>query len=137
MAFIVYRILGGLAVGAASVMTPAYIAEVAPARYRGALATVQQIAIITGLFAAFVSNYFLAQTAGSSTDSFWLGYDAWRWMFWIELVPAGVFFVALFFIPESPRFLVTVGRKDQAMTVLTKLYVALSLKPNSWRFNNL
>ncbi len=122
MAFIVYRILGGLAVGAASVMTPAYIAEVAPARYRGALATVQQIAIITGLFAAFVSNYFLAQTAGSSTDSFWLGYDAWRWMFWIELVPAGVFFVALFFIPESPRFLVTVGRKEQAMTVLTKLY---------------
>nr|WP_228768323.1 sugar porter family MFS transporter [Shewanella sp. TC10] len=120
--FIVYRILGGLAVGAASVMTPAYIAEVAPARYRGALATVQQVAIISGLFAAFVSNYFLAQTAGSSTDTFWLGYEAWRWMFWIELIPASIFFVALFFIPESPRFLVTRGRKEQATAVLQKLY---------------
>ncbi|MBU0801602.1 MAG: MFS transporter, partial [Alphaproteobacteria bacterium] len=69
--FIIYRILGGLAVGAASVMCPAYISEVAPARYRGKLSSVQQVAIITGLTAAFVSNYFLAKTAGSSLSVFW------------------------------------------------------------------
>src|SRR5690606_38613652 len=103
--FILYRILGGLAVGAASVMAPAYISEVAPARYRGRLATIQQVAIITGLFAAFLSNYILAKVAGSSTSMFWLGYETWRWMFWIELLPAVIFLVALFGIPESPRFL--------------------------------
>ncbi|MGY8863228.1 MAG: MFS transporter, partial [Pseudomonadales bacterium] len=65
--FVFYRIIGGLAVGAASVMSPAYISEVAPARYRGRLATIQQIAIITGLFVAFASNYFLADLAGLST----------------------------------------------------------------------
>lgn len=120
--FIVYRILGGIAVGAASVMAPAYISEVAPARYRGALATAQQVAIILGLFTAFVSNYILAISAGSSTESFWLGYEAWRWMFWIELIPASLFFVALFFIPESPRFLVFQDKDDTAKSVLAKLY---------------
>ena len=71
--FVVYRVLGGLAVGAASILAPAYISEVAPARHRGALATVQQIAIISGLFVAFLSNYFLAKVAGSSTSEFWMG----------------------------------------------------------------
>ncbi|MBR9728380.1 sugar porter family MFS transporter [Shewanella intestini] len=120
--FIIYRILGGLAVGAASVMTPAYIAEVAPARYRGALATVQQVAIISGLFSAFVSNYFLAHSAGASTNAFLFGFEAWRWMFWIELIPAFIFFLALFFIPESPRFLVTSNKAVQAKRVLNRLY---------------
>ena len=81
--FVFYRILGGLAVGAASVMSPAYISEVAPARYRGRLTTIQQIAIIGGLFMAFVSNYLLADLAGISTAEFWMGFSAWRWMFWI------------------------------------------------------
>ena len=120
--FVIFRVIGGLAVGAASVMAPAYISEVAPAKYRGRLATIQQIAIITGLFAAFVSNYLLAQTAGSSTQEFWFGFQAWRWMFWIEIVPAAVFFFALLTIPESPRFLVSSGKKDKALAVLTKLY---------------
>jgi len=111
----------GLAVGAASVLAPAYISEVAPARFRGALATVQQIAFITGLFIAFFSNYLLADAAGSSTSEFWLGFEAWRWMFWVEMFPATSFLVALFFIPESPRFLVLTRRRDEATAVLTKL----------------
>ncbi len=100
--FVIFRILGGLAVGAASVMAPAYISEIAPARFRGALTTIQQFAIIFGLFSAFVSNYFLADLAGASTAEFWMGYEAWRWMFWIELIPASLFLLALMFIPESP-----------------------------------
>ena len=120
--FIAARVVGGFAVGAASVISPAYIAEVAPARYRGRLATVQQIAIIGGLFAAFLSNYLLARVAGGSTAEFWGGYQAWRWMFWIEIAPAALFLVALFAIPESPRFLVARGRLAQAERVLVRLY---------------
>ena len=124
MEFVVYRIIGGFAVGAASVMSPAYIAEVAPARYRGRLATVQQIAIISGLFAAFLSNYLLAKVATSSLAPLWLGYEAWRWMFWIELLPAVLFLVALCFIPESPRYLVARGVRERASAVLARLYGA-------------
>ena len=120
--FIIYRILGGLAVGAASVMCPAYISEVAPAHYRGKLSSVQQVAIISGLTAAFVSNYFLADIAGSSVSIFWLGYETWRWMFWMELIPAVIFFVALLLIPESPRFLMASGQTEKARGVLVKLY---------------
>ena len=82
LVFVIARVIGGFAVGAASVMSPAYIAEVAPARYRGRLATVQQIAIISGLFAAFLSNYLLAKSAGASTEILWAGqvrFTAW-WM---------------------------------------------------------
>ena len=122
--FVLYRVLGGFAVGAASVMAPAYISEVSSARYRGRLATVQQIAIIGGLFAAFLSNYLLARHAGSSVQEFWLGFEAWRWMFWIEVAPAAVFLVALLFIPESPRYLVVRGRDADALAVLTRLFGA-------------
>ncbi|WP_082971964.1 sugar porter family MFS transporter [Rheinheimera sp. SA_1] len=122
--FVIYRVLGGLAVGAASVITPAYICEVAPARYRGMLTTLQQIAIIFGLFIAFVSNYLLANYAGASTAMLWLDFEAWRWMFWIELFPACLFLVMLLFIPESPRYLVLRGRAADAGKVLTRLYGA-------------
>jgi SP family sugar:H+ symporter-like MFS transporter len=120
--FVLYRIVGGLAVGAASVMSPAYISEVAPARYRGRLTTIQQVAIISGLFMAFVSNYLLADLAGLSTAELWMGFEAWRWMFWIELLPASLFLIALFFIPESPRFLIASGKDEAGQQVLTKLY---------------
>lgn len=119
--FIFYRILGGLAVGAASVLAPAYISEVTPARFRGRMSSIQQIAIISGLFFAFLSNYVIAGKAGGSTMEFAMGYDAWRWMFWVELVPAVTFFFALLFIPESPRFLVSSGKKDKALKVLKRL----------------
>lgn len=116
--FVVYRILGGIAVGVASVMTPAYISEVAPAAYRGRLATIQQVAIISGLFVAFLSNYVLAQLSGSAMVELWLGFATWRWMFWIELLPAVVFLMALLFIPESPRYLISNGKQVEARRVL-------------------
>ncbi len=119
--FVIYRVIGGLAVGAASVLAPAYISEVAPARYRGRLSSIQQIAIISGLFSAFLSNYVIARWAGSSTEQFAWGYEAWRWMFWLELIPAITFFFALLLIPESPRFLAASRKKDRALAVLTRL----------------
>ena len=125
MQFVIYRIIGGLAVGAASVMTPAYISEITPAKIRGRLSSIQQVAIITGLFAAFTSNYLLAKFAGASTSELWWGYDAWRWMFWAELFPACLFFVALIFIPESPRYLIA-SRKEsnlaKAKFILNRLF---------------
>ncbi|MFT6267427.1 MAG: sugar porter (SP) family MFS transporter [Alphaproteobacteria bacterium] len=120
--FIIFRVLGGLAVGAASVMTPAYISEIAPPRMRGRLATIQQFAIISGLLIAFISNYLLADAAGSSTTMFWMEYEAWRWMFWIELIPAVLFLLLLLLIPESPRFLVLVKREEEADKVLSRLF---------------
>ncbi|WOX05173.1 sugar porter family MFS transporter [Microbulbifer pacificus] len=120
--FVFYRVLGGLAVGAASVMSPAYISEIAPAAIRGRLTTINQIAIISGLFAAFVSNYWLANTAGSAVNEWWMGYNAWRWMFWIEIAPAALFFFALLLIPESPRYLVLSKQTSRATEVLRRLY---------------
>ena len=119
--FVIARVLGGLAVGAASVIAPAYISEVAPAERRGRLSSIQQVMIIVGLTAAFLSNYFLAEFAGGSQVEFWGGYAAWRWMFWAELVPATLFLILLFFIPESPRYLVAKGRDAEAQSVLGKL----------------
>lgn len=120
--FVMARMTGGMGVGAASVLSPAYISEVAPAHIRGRMTTVQQVMIITGLTAAFVINYFLAASAGASTNLFWGGYEAWRWMYWMQAIPASVFLIALFFIPESPRFLVAKGRTDEAMKVLSALF---------------
>ncbi|MEN7342422.1 MAG: sugar porter family MFS transporter [Pseudomonadota bacterium] len=122
LTFILFRILGGLAVGAASVMAPAYISEIAPANLRGRLSSIQQVAIIAGLTAAFLSNYVIAGAAGESTSTFWMGFAAWRWMFWAEMIPAAVFFFALFLIPESPRYLVSVNAKEKAGAILNRLY---------------
>jgi SP family sugar:H+ symporter-like MFS transporter len=126
--FVAARLIGGFAVGAASVMSPAYIAEVASARYRGRLATIQQIAIISGLTCAFLSNYVLAKLAGSSVGALWLGQEAWRWMFWMMAIPSLVFLLLLLTIPESPRFLVVKKRKDEALAVLERLYGAASAR---------
>ncbi|MEI5685581.1 sugar porter family MFS transporter [Sphingomonas kyungheensis] len=120
--FIFARIIGGLGVGAASVISPVYISEVTPASIRGRLTSVQQVMIITGLTGAFVANFVLARYAGGSTAPFWLGYPAWRWMFWLQAIPAAIYLVALFVIPESPRFLMAKGREEAAHTVLTRLF---------------
>jgi len=122
MLFVIARFMGGMAVGAASVLSPAYISEVAPANIRGRMTTIQQIMIISGLTAAFVVNYYLANAAGASTSIWWGGYEAWRWMYWMQAIPAAVFLVALLFIPESPRYLVQKGRLDEARVVLTRLF---------------
>jgi SP family sugar:H+ symporter-like MFS transporter len=82
----------------------------------------QQVMIITGLTAAFVVNYVLAQVAGTSTNPLWGGIEAWRWMYLMQAVPAAVFLVALLFIPESPRYLVSIGRDDDAAGVLRRLF---------------
>jgi len=121
--FVTARIIGGMAVGAASVLSPAYISEVAPANIRGRMTTVQQIMIISGLTAAFVVNYYLAAAAGASTEKLG-GLEAWRWMYLMQAIPAAVFLVALFLIPESPRFLVSKGREGEAEVVLTRLFGA-------------
>ncbi|MBU3077940.1 sugar porter family MFS transporter [Sphingomonas sp. XMGL2] len=120
--FIVARIIGGLGVGAASVISPVYISEVTPAAIRGRLSSVQQVMIITGLTGAFVANFALARYAGGSTASLWLGEAAWRWMFWLQAIPAAIYFVALLFIPESPRYLVVKGRAADAEAVLVRLF---------------
>ncbi|MDX3885357.1 MAG: sugar porter family MFS transporter [Sphingomonas sp.] len=120
--FIIARLIGGIGVGAASVLSPVYISEVTPAHIRGRLSSVQQIMIITGLTGAFVANYALAHSAGGSTAPFWFGYPAWRWMFWMQVIPAAVYFLALLFIPESPRFLVVRGRIAEAEAVLARLF---------------
>jgi len=119
--FVTARFFGGMAVGAASVLSPAYISEVAPAAIRGRLTSVQQIMIITGLTLAFAVNYVLAQQAGDSLGEL-AGYPAWRWMYLAQAVPAVVFLIALQFIPESPRYLVNIGREDEARVVLTRLF---------------
>ena len=119
--FIIYRLIGGMAVGAASVMAPAYISEIAPAHIRGRLSSIQQVAIIVGLTLAFVSNYYLAKTSGSALAELWGGHETWRWMFWMELIPAFIFLIALFFIPESPRFEVAKGKKESALKTLSKI----------------
>ncbi|MBB1281609.1 sugar porter family MFS transporter [Pseudoalteromonas sp. SR41-1] len=119
--FIFYRLFGGLGIGAASVLAPAYIAEVAPPALRGRLATLQQLAIVLGLFAAFLSNYLIADAAGSAQNILMLDTAAWRWMFWAELVPAVLFLVGVLFIPESPRYLVAQGKVGDAKAVFSKI----------------
>ena len=122
--FIVARIVGGLGVGAASVLAPVYISEVVPANIRGRLSSIQQVMIITGLTGAFFANYALAHSAGGSTAPLWGGYPAWRWMFWLQVIPAGIYLVTLLLIPESPRYLVLKGRDAEAEGVLTRLFGA-------------
>ncbi|MGJ3649560.1 sugar porter family MFS transporter [Sphingomonas sp. GlSt437] len=122
--FVLARFAGGMAVGAASVLSPAYISEVTPAGIRGRLSSLQQIMIIIGLTAAFVVNYFLQQAAGGNSLNPVGGREAWRWMYLAQAMPAAVFVVALLLIPESPRYLVGKGRDREAEGVLARLFGA-------------
>jgi len=119
--FIFWRSLGGIAVGAASVIAPAYIAEVSPAHLRGRLGSLQQLAIVVGIFIALLCDYFIAVSAGSAESPFIFGIAAWRWMFWTEIPPALLYGVGALMIPESPRYLVAQGREPEAATVLAKV----------------
>ncbi|BAY16874.1 sugar transporter [Anabaenopsis circularis NIES-21] len=119
--FIFWRLLGGLAVGAASVIAPAYIAECSPSNLRGRLGSLQQLAIVIGIFIALLCDYFIAVSAGSAESPFLFGIAAWRWMFWTEIPPAVLYGMAALMIPESPRYLVAQGREPEAANVLSKI----------------
>ncbi|HEX7977261.1 MAG TPA: sugar porter family MFS transporter, partial [Gemmatimonadaceae bacterium] len=111
--FVIFRFIGGLAVGGASVVSPLYIAEIAPARQRGRLVALNQLNVVGGILLAFLSNFLLARVV--VTDA------AWRWMLGVQAFPAALFFVLLFFIPESPRWLIKRGRVDEARAILTRI----------------
>ncbi|WP_395293401.1 sugar porter family MFS transporter [Kitasatospora hibisci] len=116
-----WRVLGGAAIGIASVIAPTYIAEVAPTRYRGRLASFQQAAIVLGIAISQLVNWVLADTAGGDTRGHLLGLEAWQWMLGVCVVPAAVYFVLSSTIPESPRYLISAGRLDEARTVLAEV----------------
>jgi SP family sugar:H+ symporter-like MFS transporter len=118
---VVFRVIGGVAVGIASVIAPTYIAEIAPARIRGKLGSLQQLAIVTGIFLALLADYALAAAAGGSEKDLWLGLEAWRWMFLAMAIPAVVYGGLALTIPESPRYLVAKGRLGEAAGVLRRV----------------
>jgi sugar porter (SP) family MFS transporter len=115
---IFWRVVGGIGVGIASVIAPAYIAEVSPAQMRGRLGSMQQLAIVLGIFAALLSDAWLAGSAGGAASVSWLGLQAWRWMFIVAVIPALVYGAVVFSVPESPRHLVAKSRHAEARQVL-------------------
>lgn len=119
--FIFWRLLGGIAVGTASVVAPAYIAECSPTNLRGRLGSLQQLAIVSGIFIALLCDYFITVSAGSAELPFLFGIPAWRWMFWSAVPPAVIYGIAASMIPESPRYLVAKHREPEAANVLAKI----------------
>ncbi|WP_369800243.1 sugar porter family MFS transporter [Tersicoccus sp. Bi-70] len=117
----IWRLIGGIGIGIASVIGPTYISEIAPSRLRGRLASLQQMAIVLGIFVALLSDAWLATSAGGASNSLWAGLDAWRWMFLVGVVPSVVYGVMALSIPESPRFLVSRGRDAKAASVLEEV----------------
>ncbi len=124
--FIFYRILGGIGIGLASNLSPMYIAEVAPAKTRGKFVSLNQLTIVIGILLAQIVNLLIAEpVVSTATDSeilaSWNGQWGWRWMFWAEIIPSGLFFILMFFVPESPRWLVQNGYDDKAGKILEKI----------------
>jgi SP family arabinose:H+ symporter-like MFS transporter len=109
--FVAARIVGGLAVGGAILIAPVYIAEIAPAHKRGSLVSLNQLMIVIGISASFFSNYFLLG----------VGEHNWRWMLGVQMVPALLYFILLWFVPESPRWLLLKGRDEAALRVLARV----------------
>lgn len=124
--FIIYRLIGGLGIGLASTLSPMYIAEIAPAKYRGQFVAINQLTLVIGILVAQVANYLIAEAIPDhSTNEMilgsWNGQTGWRWMFWAELIPAILFFILMFMVPKSPRFLMTINNEATAKNVLTKI----------------
>jgi sugar porter (SP) family MFS transporter len=124
--FVVYRLVGGLGIGLASAISPMYIAEISPAGFRGRLVSINQLTIVLGILAAQITNFLIAEKVpDGSTNEYilnsWNGQVGWRWMFWAGGVPALMFFILSFIIPESPRFLGKSGKWDAAERILTRI----------------
>ena len=123
--FIFYRVLGGLGIGLASTLSPMYIAEIAPAKYRGQFVAINQLTLVIGILVAQIANFLIAEpipdNAPAAILNSWNGQTGWRWMFWAELIPALLFFLLMFLVPKSPRFLMKLGQKEQAKAVLSKI----------------
>lgn len=115
--FVIYRILGGLGVGIASMTSPMYIAEISPARLRGRMVSLNQFAIVFGMLIVYFVNYYISGLG----DETWMTSRGWRWMFGSEAVPALVLLAAMLFVPESPRFLCRKGRVEKARAILAKI----------------
>jgi sugar porter (SP) family MFS transporter len=135
--FIAWRMLGGVAIGLASNLSPMYIAEIAPAQMRGKLVSINQLTIVIGVLAAQLINWQLVRNLpAGATDEFivnsWFGQSGWRWMFALTAIPSALFFIGMFIVPESPRWLAKNGKSAQAQSILGRIggenYSALALK---------
>lgn len=116
--FMFYRLIGGIGVGLASMLSPMYIAEIAPAKIRGRLVSYNQFAIIFGMVLVSIVNYLIAKGQPQA----WIDTIGWRWMFASEIIPAVLFLILLFLVPETPRYLVLTGKESGAQNVLNKIY---------------
>ncbi|GHU61224.1 MFS transporter [Bacteroidia bacterium] len=121
--FIIYRIIGGIGIGIASNLSPMYIAEISPTQVRGRFVSINQLTIVLGILSAQVVNWLLADAVlpGEDILNSWNGQWGWRWMFWAGAVPAGLFFVTVFFIPESPRWLASRQHYEKAAAILSRI----------------
>ena len=124
--FMIFRILGGVGIGIASNVSPVYIAEISPAHMRGKLVAINQFTIAFGVLAAQLTNMIIAEpVAVDATDAMirnsWNGQMGWRWMFWACSVPASLFFILMWLVPESPRWLTKAGKKDKAVKVFERI----------------
>jgi MFS transporter, SP family, xylose:H+ symportor len=115
--FIFYRIVGGVGVGVASMLSPLYIAEISPSAIRGRLVSFNQLAIVLGIFVVYWVNWYIARLG----DDGWLKAYGWRWMLASEAIPSGIFLVLLAFVPDTPRWLVLRGRNDEALAQLRRV----------------
>ena len=115
--FVIYRIIGGIGVGLASMLSPMYIAEIAPANVRGKLVSWNQFAIIFGMLIIYFVNFIISRRGNEE----WLISEGWRWMFFSGVIPSGLFLALLMFVPETPRYLVMKGKEDKALKVLKKI----------------
>lgn len=122
-AFVIYRIIGGIGIGITSNISPIYIAEVVPAHIRGRYVSLNQLTIVLGILSAQITNWLLAEEIVPGTDILdtWNGQMGWRWMFWAENVPAVLFFVCMFFVPESPKWMVFNHRKEGALKLWKRI----------------
>ena len=127
--FVIFHTLGGIGIGLSSVAAPAYIAEISPPRFRGRLGSLQQLAIVCGIFGSLALTWLPFHLAGGSNGQLWLGLSAWRWTYLSEVVPALVYFALIFTIPESPRYLVARQQISQARRVLSKLLGDRDVEP--------